>query len=160
MSGLFEGLALRLTRRFAAPREEVFDGWTDPRVLRRWWAARPSWDSPSTEVDLRVGGRYRLPMRDTDSGAARTVTGEYREIRRPERLACTWSWDDSSGQMRGSHQMLVVDFLDDRDSTNVVLTHRGFADPQIRDLHAHGWQGYLDDLARRVLERVQSPAPE
>jgi uncharacterized protein YndB with AHSA1/START domain len=98
-------------------------------------------------------------MREADSGAVRTVTGEYTEIRRPEPLAYSWSCEDSSEQMRGSQQTLVVvDFLEDGDATTVVLTHRGFADPQIRDLHADGWQGCLDSLVRRILDGVQNTA--
>jgi uncharacterized protein YndB with AHSA1/START domain len=60
---------LRLEREFSATPEEVFDAWTNPDVLTRWWAARPTWTSPGCEVDLRVGGRYVLRMRDDKSGA-------------------------------------------------------------------------------------------
>jgi hypothetical protein len=53
--------------------------------------------------------------------------------------------------MRGSERTLVVvDFLADGDGTEVVLTHRGFADERIRDLHAGGWGACLDSLARKV----------
>ena len=72
-----------LQRTFAASPEEVFDAWTNPEVLERWWAAQPAWTSPGCEVDLRVGGRYVLRMRDSDTGEERVVGGEYREIVRP-----------------------------------------------------------------------------
>ena len=53
-----------MERRFDAAPEAVFDAWTNPEVLRRWWAAAPDWETPAAEVDLRPGGRYRLTMRD------------------------------------------------------------------------------------------------
>jgi uncharacterized protein YndB with AHSA1/START domain len=142
---------LRVSRRFAAPRERVFDAWTNPRVLERWWAAADTWTDPSAEIDLRPGGRYRLSMRDASSGTVETVGGEYTEVRPPERLAYTWTWEGDPALMRGSERTLVVvDFLDAGGATEVVLTHRGFADGGIRDLHEAGWGGCLDSLERKV----------
>jgi uncharacterized protein YndB with AHSA1/START domain len=144
-------VVLRLSRRFAAPRERVFDAWTNPSVLERWWAAAPTWESPAAEVELRPGGRYRLSMRDTESGVVQTVGGAYTEVRPPDRLAYTWTWEGGPELMRGSEDTLVVvDFVEDGDGTEVVLTHRGFADERIRDLHAGGWSGCLDNLEREV----------
>ena len=75
---------LRLQRRFDAPRERVFDAWTDPAVLREWWAAAPSMTPGEAEVELVEGGRYRLSMR-AENGQVHTVVGEYTEVRRPVR---------------------------------------------------------------------------
>jgi uncharacterized protein YndB with AHSA1/START domain len=142
---------LRVSRRFAAPRPRVFDAWTNPRVLERWWTASDAWTDPAAEVDLRTGGCYRLSMRDANSGAIETVAGEYTEVRSPERLAYTWTWEGDPELMRGSERTLVVvDFLEAGDETEVVLTHRGFADRRIRDLHEGGWGACLDSLERNV----------
>ena len=142
---------LRLTRRFDAPRERVFAAWTDPEVLRTWWAARPDWEGAAADVDLRPGGRYRLSMRDTANGAVHSVSGEYREVRPPERLAYTWSWDGAPAEMAGSADTLVVvEFAEADGGTEVTLTHEGFASGDIRDLHGEGWRGCLDSLERRV----------
>ena len=53
------GHVLRIERTFDAPAEEVFDAWTSEEVLRRWFHADPDWETPSAEVDLRVGGTVR-----------------------------------------------------------------------------------------------------
>jgi uncharacterized protein YndB with AHSA1/START domain len=152
MASEADGVLLRLTRRFAAPPERVFDAWTNPDVLRQWWAAATHWESPLAELELRPGGRYRLSMRDTESGAVHTVTGEYTEVRRPELLAYTWTWEGEPDAMRGSERTLVVvEFASDGDGTVVVLTHQGFADERIRELHEEGWSACLDNLDRRVL---------
>lgn len=144
---------LRLTRRFAAPRERVFEAWTDPRLLSRWWAALQGWETSRAEVDLRPRGRYLLSMRDGTSGAEYTVAGEYVEVSRPERLSYTWTWEGDAEVMRGSERTLVlVEFAEDGDGTLVELTHSGFADTGIRDLHGEGWDGCLANLEQRVLE--------
>ena len=81
--------ALRMERTFDASRDAVFDAWTNPEVLRRWWAVGPDWETPLAVVDLREGGAYRLTMRDPGSGMEHTVGGTFREVRRPERLVYT-----------------------------------------------------------------------
>jgi len=149
---------LRLERTFDAPRERVFDAWTDPKVLRRWWAASPDWDTAEAEVDLRVGGRYRLAMRDPSSGITPTVEGEYREIDRPSRLSYTWTWVGAGAETQaGSENTLVtVEFAEDGGRTTVRLTHDGFASDANLPPHEHGWNACMDNLERRVL----SPAPD
>jgi uncharacterized protein YndB with AHSA1/START domain len=67
--------ALRLECSFDATPEAVFDAWVNPEVLRRWWAAGPDWETPSAEVDLRPGGRYRRGTRDPAPGASRVHVG-------------------------------------------------------------------------------------
>ena len=144
-----QATVLRLTRKFDAPRERVFDAWTDPELLRKWWAAQPKFEPSLAEVDAREGGRYRLGMRDAESGAEHIVGGEYREVRRPERLVYTWTWEGGPMEMQGSAETLVeVDFVEDGDGTEVVLTHSGFESEQIRDMHGMGWSGCLDSLER------------
>jgi uncharacterized protein YndB with AHSA1/START domain len=145
-----EQTVLRLSRRFGASRERVFDAWTNPEVLKRWWAAGEDWDTPEAEVDLRPGGRYRLSMRDPGTGDIHTVGGEYSEIRRPERLAYTWAWEGTPGQM-GDETLVEVDFVEHGNGTEVVVTHSGFANAELRGMHEHGWNACLDNLERRVL---------
>jgi glutathione S-transferase len=140
-----------MSQRFAAPRERVFDAWTNPEVLRRWWAGAPTMTTPLAEVDLRPGGRYRLSMHDPDSGDTHTVSGEYREVRAPERLAYTWAWEAGPAELHGSPETLVeVDFVEDGDGTLVELRHSGFGNAQARDMHVHGWTGVLANLERKV----------
>ena len=145
-----DSAVLRLERRFAAPVEDVFDAWTSPVVLRRWWAAQPTWTSPGCEVDLRVGGRYVLRMQDDASGALHVVAGEYREIERPRRLVYTWAWQGDDGPHPGRESVVTVEFHADGDGTTVVLEHSGLPDELSRERHARGWCGTFDNLEGRV----------
>ena len=58
---------LRIERTFDAPVERVFEAWTSEEVLRRWLHGMPGWETPTAEVDLRVGGRgphrHERPLR-------------------------------------------------------------------------------------------------
>ncbi len=148
---------LRLERTFDAPAEDVFDAWTNPEVLRRWWAADPSWVTPVVEVDLRVGGRYRLSMEDPATGTTHTVAGEYHEIRRPARLVYSWRWERAEEQPDDT-STVTVEFLAQGERTKVVLEHAGLASPQSREGHRKGWLGCFECLVTRgVLTAPSNP---
>ena len=151
MTEIGQETVLELEHRYAAPREQVFDAWTNPAVLKRWWAAAPTWETPLAEVDTREGGSYRLSMR-TDEGEVHTVRGEFKEVSPPERLSYTWSWEEGpEPAMAGSESSLVVvEFLEDGDGTLVKLTHSGLANEQIREMHAQGWEAVLANLERQM----------
>src|SRR4051812_5898228 len=137
---------LRLERTFDAPPDVVFDAWTDPEVLERWFAVDPDWDTPEADVDLRRGGRYPVPMRAPASGAEHTVEGEYGEVDRPSRLTYTWSWVDNP-----MDTFVTVEFQARGDATNVVLTHTDLPGEESRAQHEHGWNACLDNLDERVV---------
>ena len=142
-----EVATFRLERSFAASPEDVFDAWTNPQVLERWWTVQSGDGSPRCEVDLRVGGRYVLRMRD-DSGELHVVGGEYREVDRPRRLVYTWRWEGDGGLHPGHVSVVTVEFRADGDVTNVVLEHSGLASEESRTRHGAGWQAVLERLAR------------
>ena len=141
---------LRLEHSFAASAEQVFDAWTNPEVLRRWWAAEPTWTSPGCDVDLREGGSYVLRMQDDRSGQVHAVGGEYREIDRPNRLVYTWSWLGEDAPYPGHVSLVTVEFRPDGDRTTVLLEHSDLPSEESRDRHSAGWRGTFDNLERRV----------
>jgi uncharacterized protein YndB with AHSA1/START domain len=141
----------RLERSFAASPEEVFDAWTNPKVLERWWTVQSTQGSPRCEVDLRVGGRYVLRMRD-ESGELHVVGGEYREVDRPRRLVYTWRWEGGGGPHPGHVSIVTVEFRADGEQTNVVLEHSGLASEESRTRHGAGWQAVLARLAQLTFE--------
>ncbi|MGB2711660.1 MAG: SRPBCC domain-containing protein [Conexibacter sp.] len=141
---------VRVERTYDAPAEAVFDAWTNPEVLRRWWKANPGWTIPSVELDLRVGGAYRLSMEDPESGATHTVFGEYREVQRPERLVYSWTWE-GTGPYAGHESLVTVSFREAGARTTVVIEHAALLDDTSRAAHATGWSGVLDSLDRSTV---------
>src|SRR5437870_5724255 len=87
-------IALRLERVFQAPRERVFEAWTRPEALKRWWCP-PGWEPDRIEVDLRVSGVFYLGMRRVADQSAAAVQGRFLDVRPPERVVYTWQWTDA-----------------------------------------------------------------
>jgi uncharacterized protein YndB with AHSA1/START domain len=137
---------LRIERNFSAPVRAVFDAWTSPEVLRRWWQAGSDWETPVAELDPRVGGKLRIVMRSPD-GEEFGGRGEYVEVSPPERLVFTWTWDGQEGE-EGA-QLVEVEFSErDDGTTTVVLTNRGLGDEESKRSHREGWQSSFDNLER------------
>jgi len=92
-----EGRALLLTRIIDAPRAKVFKAWSDPELLKQWFAPRP-WTTPVVETDVRVGGSSLIVMRGPD-GNEFPNRGVYLEVVPNERLvftdAFTKAWEPS-----------------------------------------------------------------
>src|SRR6267378_2706264 len=60
-----QATALVITRVFDAPREQVWNAWTDPEQFKKWWGPE-HFTAPVSEIDLRVGGTYFNCMRSPD----------------------------------------------------------------------------------------------
>ena len=149
-----DATTLRIERTIDARAEDVFDAWTNPEVLRRWWTVDPAGMTPVAEVDLRVGGAYRLTMQDS-GGDMHTVRGEYRRIDRPGLLVYTWAWEQADGEP-GHESTVTVRFSPRGDRTVVEIEHTGLESIDSRDRHGIGWKGSLDSLQRRVF--LQPPS--
>ena len=137
---------LQIRRTFQAPREKVFRAWTDPDQMKHWFAPTADYET-TAEVDLRVGGKYRIQMKHTD-GSIHTAVGEYREISEPEKLVYTWSWEDGST----SGSLVTVKFRDLGSATELLLTHERFPTAELRDKHGQGWNGCLVRLEEHLAE--------
>jgi uncharacterized protein YndB with AHSA1/START domain len=83
-----------MTRVFDAPRQMLFDAFTNPELVPRWLTGRPDDTMPVCEIDLRVGGAYRYVLRAAD-GSEMTVYGVFREVAPPERVVVTERFEPS-----------------------------------------------------------------
>jgi uncharacterized protein YndB with AHSA1/START domain len=136
---------LVVRRRIAASAAELFAAWTQPERLRLWWGP-PGAVCTAAEVDLRVGGRYRIANRFAD-GTILWITGVFEEIEPPSRLAYTWRLESRAAQP----ERVSVQFVPLPDgTTEVIVTHERIADESARAGHERGWQGCLEGLARHA----------
>jgi uncharacterized protein YndB with AHSA1/START domain len=139
-----ETFSLRLEKRIRAPRARVYAAWTEGEQLKKW-SAPDGLIIVEGELDLRVGGRWRVVMQDPASGRKYIAAGIYREVTPPSRLVYTHGWLTDEG---GPHDtLLTVEFHDDGDTTLVVLTQEGLPSAGSRDGHTEGWSSALDNLA-------------
>jgi uncharacterized protein YndB with AHSA1/START domain len=107
-----------LTRDFEAPRSLVFEAFTKPEHLKRWWGLRGS-TLRVCDVDLRPGGKWHFITRGSN-GHENPFRGEYREILPPERLVYTLVYDVEGAR---EHPGLVTDdFTEKVGGTTLVET--------------------------------------
>ncbi|MGH6926334.1 MAG: SRPBCC family protein [Propylenella sp.] len=137
---------LKLERRLKAKPEKVFAAWTEPAQVANWFGPE-GMTIPKHKIDARVGGGWTVTMRDP-KGNDRTVSGVYREVERPKRLAFTWAWHNEG--KRGHETEVVVEFKPDGDGTLMRLTQKTFGTAHDRDMHNMGWGSSLKGLARLV----------
>ncbi len=152
-----DSTTLRLERTYDATAEEVFDAWTNQEVLRRWWMVDDAGSTPQADVDLRVGGAYRLSIARPGEESAHTVRGTYREVSRPARLVYTWAWEQQDGST-GHESTVTVSFVQDGTRTTVVVEHAGLPDETSRERHIDGWQACLRILGARMFDSVAEPS--
>jgi uncharacterized protein YndB with AHSA1/START domain len=142
---------LVITRVFDAPRELVFECWTQPDHLQHWQGAPRGFTVTASESDIRPGGYFRICMRSPE-GVDSWLQGGYREIVRPERLVFTHSWLDSARKPAGKPTLMTVTLLERDGKTELTLRQTGFAAVESRDGHKYGWNSALDVLADYLAE--------
>ncbi|MEO6712324.1 MAG: SRPBCC domain-containing protein [Mycobacteriales bacterium] len=151
-----------IVRQFDAPRELVFQAWTDPEQLHWLADTPPSSDHPTT-VDLRVGGTWRLRLVEGNAEATSYMTGGiYREIVAPEKLVFTWGavdgWPQLDPDCIDDGPIVTITLHEVNGATEMVF-HLGFADrlteQRVRDWLAtgmrDGWTQTLERLSRHLL---------
>ena len=130
------GHFVEVSRVFDAPRDFVFDAFTRPELLRKWWA--PEGLTPGDMVfEPRIGGACRFEMIEP-GGSRYTAVGTVATYDPGHAIAFTWAWllDDGG---KGPETLVSIVFTDDGDGTRVTLTHSGFADAETAAQHERGW---------------------
>ena len=105
-----------VTRFVEAPRQQVFDAWTQPAQVTQWMLGPDGYTMPVCEIDLRPGGAWHFVWRGPD-GHEVGMDGEYREISPPERIVMTERWGDPWPETLNG-----VEFAEDDDGTTIICT--------------------------------------
>jgi uncharacterized protein YndB with AHSA1/START domain len=142
-------LTLELKRVLPAVRSLVFRAFSDANELARWWGPA-GFTAPSLDFDPRPGAAYRIEMQPPE-GDSFHLTGEFREVDPPARLAYTFVWeppdpDDVETEVR-------LSFRERGEATEVELTQGPFRTEERLALHRDGWTESLDKLERVVSRR-------
>jgi uncharacterized protein YndB with AHSA1/START domain len=133
-----------ITREFAAPKHLVYQAWTTPELIKRWWSGDRG-EVTSAEVDLRVGGTWRYVMTAT-GGFEVAFHGEYREIVPNERLVSTEVFEGMPDAQ--ALDTLTLTERDGRTTLRILVEHDS---QQARDAHINsgmeaGMQESMDHL--------------
>jgi len=141
--------SLEMRYRFKASPEKLFRAWTDPSILGKWFHVAPDQQTPIAEVDLRVGGRYRLGMQSPGEELL-VAGGEYRLIEEPAKLVFTWRWEAAPPDSPST--LVTLKFHPLSEGTEIVLRHESFITEEQRDNHLAGWQGCFNQLTDNLKE--------
>ena len=135
-----ELVTLVVRRKIRATPERLFEAWTQPAQLKQWWGPGEV-TCVAAEVDLRVGGHYRIANQFPD-GRVVWIVGEFQVIEPPHSLTYTWQIEQSSGPA----ECVTVRFEPTENATEVIVTHTRIPDRTTRDRHERGWLGCLNGL--------------
>jgi uncharacterized protein YndB with AHSA1/START domain len=139
-------LSLQMKRVLRAPRLRVFRAFTEAEELAKWWGPA-GFTSPSIELDVRMGGRYRIAMLPPD-GELFYLTGEFREVDPPGRLVYTFVWEDPDPD--DQETVVALSFRDLGGSTEIDFSQGPFATEARRALHEGGWTDSFERLREVV----------
>jgi len=136
-------VSLELKRTYNCKPQKLFDAWTKPEILKKWWAKSEKYVCEFAEIDLKVGGNYRFGMRFIEKTEPYVSFGKYLEIDEPNKLVFSWSWE----HMRELDTIVSLTFEETEDGkTKFTLTHDKLPNQEVCDSHNDGWTGVLDRL--------------
>jgi uncharacterized protein YndB with AHSA1/START domain len=123
-----------IARAFDAPARIVFEAWTNPELVSRWWAPRALGVSVVTcEADVRVGGRYRYVFRPAGAGEM-AFSGEYLEVTPPSRLVYTQVFEPTASGAQPEDQAIVVTVtFEERDGRTHLVSRSLCPSRDVRD---------------------------
>jgi uncharacterized protein YndB with AHSA1/START domain len=141
---------LKIDRVLPAPARDVFAAFTDPALLSAWWGPK-GFSIPSLEFEPRVGAAYRIEMQPPE-GDAFHLTGVFRTVDPPLRLAFTFNWEPPDAD--DVETVAALSFRDAGGSTEVSFSQGPFKTEERRDLHRDGWTDSFDKLEALLSDRT------
>jgi uncharacterized protein YndB with AHSA1/START domain len=138
---------ITITRVFDAPRERVWQEWTEPERFADWYGGEAEVPLATVSMDVRPGGSWRLTMYAGPDRREIRWKGEYREVVEPERLVFTVS--DQPGD--DAYELITVVLTDLGDGrTEMHFEQRGGHPPEVYEAAAQGWSTFFDRIAERL----------
>jgi uncharacterized protein YndB with AHSA1/START domain len=135
--------SLTLKRQLKAAPEKVYEAWTQPEQMILWWGVTPHPKTPIAEIDLRVGGRFRIQFWGQND-EHHSASGVYREVVPNRRLVFSWSWQSTPER----ESQVTIDIKPVDTGSLLTLLHEQLFDEKSRDDHTRGWNVMLDNLEK------------
>jgi uncharacterized protein YndB with AHSA1/START domain len=141
---------LEIARVLPAAPSVVFESFSDPDRLARWWGPK-GFSIPAVDFEPRAGASYRIAMEPPD-GDPFKLTGDFHEVDPPARLAFTFRWEDPDPD--DVETVADLSFRDRGDATEIVLTQGPFKTEARLELHRGGWSDSFDKLEALLATRA------
>ena len=144
---------VRVERIFDADVKLMWRTWTEPELIKLWFGSDPDGTVEEVEMDLRIGGAYRVSFTDSDA-SRHACKGRILTIIEHELLVWSWEWESEPGYV----SQLKVTFHPLGEKTNVVLEHSNL-NPESRHVYDKGWNGGLDKIEKILPNLTIKPNP-
>jgi uncharacterized protein YndB with AHSA1/START domain len=144
VSKLAEKPSLNLQRHYPVAPEKVWRAWTDPEALKRWWGPGGPEAVSAVQLDVRVGGRFRIVF-GGPQGDEHEVQGVYKEVVPNRKLVFTWTWPRTTPERES---LVTILFKPDGGGTELDFVHSQHFDESVRDGHQRGWSESFIKLER------------
>jgi uncharacterized protein YndB with AHSA1/START domain len=128
-------------RKMPAPREVVYEAWTDPEGLREWMCPGDVISAEAT-LDVRVGGSFRITMRSKER--VHEHVGTYQIVEPAAKLSFTWAGVDNPNEIT----LVTVEFIPRGPESELVITHERFTKADAAQRYEMGW----GTIARKFAE--------
>ncbi|MGH8673041.1 MAG: SRPBCC family protein [Burkholderiales bacterium] len=145
---LAESPSLTLDRFYPVAPEKVWRAWTDAEAIKRWWGPGGHDPVSHAELDVRVGGRFRIVF-GGPGGKDHEVQGIYKEVVPNRKLVFTWTWPNSTPE-RVSLVTVLLNAV--AGGTQLEFLHERHFDETVRDNHRQGWSESFAKLERFLLQ--------
>ena len=138
---------LEIVRVIKASKQRVFDAWTQPQMIRRWYAPG-AMVVQEAESDARVDGSYSRTMFGSPSPGVEertaVIQGRYLRVEPYDLLSFTWEANFAPGE----HCVVTISLKEVEGGTELTLVHEGFSKDELGEWFTGGWSSVLDNLGR------------
>jgi uncharacterized protein YndB with AHSA1/START domain len=141
--------AFTITRVFEAPRERVWQEWTEPARFADWFGAEGEVPLATVSMDVREGGEWRLKMFFGPNRVESNWHGTYQEVAPPERLVLTMTDEPEGGDRYALITVVLTDLGDGR--TEMQFEQRDDQTPQQQERARSGWGKFFDRVDERLV---------
>ena len=132
---------VRIVRTYRVAPEKIWRAWTEPQALALWFAPGKNLDSTNADIDLRVGGRYRIAFQ-APNGETHEASGIYEVVEPNKRLVFSWGWKGTPERI----SRITIDLKSAPEGTELTFVHDRFSLKTCA-----GWTACATNKPRRVI---------
>ena len=122
--------------------EKVWEAWTEPSIIKKWFGSDPKGEVLSAKLDVRQNGSFEVKFRDSDQ-TEHICNGIYHEIKKFSKLTFTWHWKSEPGV----ESFIILLLTSEGTSTKMQFEHKNFGSGSKHN-YVKGWQSTFLKLER------------
>ncbi|HEY5748629.1 MAG TPA: SRPBCC domain-containing protein [Chryseolinea sp.] len=127
---------------FKSPVEKIWEAWTNPNLIIKWFGSDLKGKGLSAKLDVRLGGYFEITFQDSDL-TEHTCSGIYDEVQVLNKLTFSWRWKSEPGV----ESFVVLSLTPEGKSTRMQFQHKNLSSGSKHD-YAKGWQNTFSKLER------------